>query len=244
MAATQVCNYTPGWTNWGPGPAYVTLNGRLHHYMKIARSTDSSLGISYFIYDQVASQAAVPNARNVDPCILDRIGTGLKEINRYCINLQFLGLNALQNAQSINIIFAMLNQREHFDVCLVINNWQSGGICRGVRWILSTQSTSIVEDGNFPSRVSNRFSKSICRGVRWMLSTQSTSLVEDRTFPKRVSNRFSYSQQTTYIVLLSNAVSSCPFADCLHLLHSDSSRIWYKKPTQNMKWWWTYWPHW
>jgi hypothetical protein len=130
MAATQVCNYldTPGWTNRGPGPAYVTLNGRLHHYMKIARSTDNSLGISYFIYDQVASQASVPNARNVDPTILDKIGTGLKEINRYCIDLQFLGLNSLQNAESINIIPAMPDQREHFDVCSVINNRQTDGM--------------------------------------------------------------------------------------------------------------------
>jgi hypothetical protein len=50
--------------------------------MKIARSTDNSLGISYFIYDQVALQASVPNARNVDPILLDKIDTGLKEINR------------------------------------------------------------------------------------------------------------------------------------------------------------------
>ena len=130
MAATQVCNYleTPGWTNRGPGPAYVTLNGRLHHYMKIARSTDNSLGISYFIYDQVASQASVPNARNVDPTILDKIGTGLKEINRYCIDLQFLGLNSLQNEESITIIPAMPDQREHFDVCSVINNRQTDGM--------------------------------------------------------------------------------------------------------------------
>ncbi len=100
MAAKQVRNYveTPGRTNQGPGPAYVTLNGQLHYYMKIARSTDNSLGISYFIYDQVALQASVPNARNVDPILLDKIGTGLKEINRYCIDLQFLGLNSLQNA--------------------------------------------------------------------------------------------------------------------------------------------------
>jgi hypothetical protein len=56
MGATKVCNYesTPGFSFRGPGNACVFLNGRVHHFIRAATSTDLSMGITYFIFDQVA----------------------------------------------------------------------------------------------------------------------------------------------------------------------------------------------
>ncbi len=41
MAATAVCNYTNtnGFTQCGHGPQSVFMNGRVHHYMRIASTT-------------------------------------------------------------------------------------------------------------------------------------------------------------------------------------------------------------
>ncbi len=66
------CNYneTAGFSRRGPGPQSVFMNGRVHHYMKIASSTSQNCGISYFIFDDIASLAGSADAQNVDPLIL------------------------------------------------------------------------------------------------------------------------------------------------------------------------------
>jgi hypothetical protein len=57
MAATAVCNYTntQGFTRRGHGPRSVFMNGRVHHYMRIASTTSQNCGISYFIFDDIAA---------------------------------------------------------------------------------------------------------------------------------------------------------------------------------------------
>ena len=45
MAATAVCNYsdTNGFTRRGHGPQSVFMNGRVHHYMRIASTTSHTV---------------------------------------------------------------------------------------------------------------------------------------------------------------------------------------------------------
>jgi hypothetical protein len=75
MGGTKVCNYneTPGWTQRGPGSACVTLNERIHHYMKNANSTDPSCGLAWFIFDCISSLAATASPCNVNPAVLQQI---------------------------------------------------------------------------------------------------------------------------------------------------------------------------
>jgi hypothetical protein len=49
------------------------MNGLVHHYMRIASSTSQNCGISYFIFDNIASLAGSPDVHNVDPLILSDI---------------------------------------------------------------------------------------------------------------------------------------------------------------------------
>jgi hypothetical protein len=81
MAATAVCNYSElnGWLRRGPGYQCVFINGRVHHYMKIASSTLQNCGISYFVFDDIASLAGSTDARDVDPQILSDICKGLRD---------------------------------------------------------------------------------------------------------------------------------------------------------------------
>jgi hypothetical protein len=56
MAATVVCNYndTNGFSRHGHGPQSVFMNGRVHHYMRIASTALQNCSISYFIFDDIA----------------------------------------------------------------------------------------------------------------------------------------------------------------------------------------------
>ena len=103
MAATVVCNYneTAGFSRRGPGPQSVFMNGRVHHYMRIASSTSQNCGISYFIFDDIASLAGSAYAQHVDPDILKDICKGLKDENPYCADLRFLGVEARACAEGI-----------------------------------------------------------------------------------------------------------------------------------------------
>jgi hypothetical protein len=94
MAATVVCNYseTVGFSGRGPGPQSVFMNGRVHHYMRLASNTQQNCGMSYFIFDEIASLAGSADAQNVDPEILKEIYKGLKNENPYCADLRFLVL--------------------------------------------------------------------------------------------------------------------------------------------------------
>ena len=130
MGATKVCNYesTPGFTNRGPGNACVFLNGRVHHYLRAATSTDLSMGITYFIFDQIASLAISANARNVNAEILEQIGSGLRTLNPYCQELRMLGAEARARADGNAVIPRMPNQKDHWTVCAVVNNRQNGSM--------------------------------------------------------------------------------------------------------------------
>jgi hypothetical protein len=53
MAATVVCNYneTAGFSRRGPGlqSVFMFMNGRVHHYMRIASSTSQITKLWYFL---------------------------------------------------------------------------------------------------------------------------------------------------------------------------------------------------
>jgi hypothetical protein len=148
MAATVVCNYneTAGFSRRGPGPQSVFMNGRVHHYMRIASSTSQNCGISYFIFDDIASLAGSADAQNVDPLILSNICIGLKNENPYCADLRFLGVEARARAEGITVIPRMVDQVQHFDVCSVVNNRQTGAMTLQVR-----THTNSVSDINMDS---------------------------------------------------------------------------------------------
>jgi len=66
--------------------------------MKIALSTSQNCGISYFVFDDIASLAGSADACDVDPQILSDICKGLRDENPYCIELRFLGAEARERA--------------------------------------------------------------------------------------------------------------------------------------------------
>ncbi len=121
MVATMVCNYnqTHGFSRHGQGPQFVFMNGRVHHYMRIASSTSQNCGIFYFIFDDIASLAGSAATRNVDPVILSNICKGLRNENPYCVDLCFLGVEARQRAEGINVVPRMVDQVQHFDYALL-----------------------------------------------------------------------------------------------------------------------------
>ena len=96
----MVCNYSDlnGWLRRGPGDQCVFMNGCVHHYMRIASSTAQNCGISYFIFDDIASLAGSADAQDVNPQILLDICKGLREENPYCNELFFLGAAAQECA--------------------------------------------------------------------------------------------------------------------------------------------------
>ncbi len=102
------------------------INGRVHHYMKIALSTLQKCGISYFVIDDIASLADSVDARDVDPQRMLDICEGLRDEYSYCIELRFLGSEARERAEGIVVVPRMTNQPTHVDVCSVMNNRQTG----------------------------------------------------------------------------------------------------------------------
>ncbi len=148
MAATVVCNYneTAGFSLHGGGPQSVFMNGRVHHYMKMASSTSQNCGFSYFVFDDIASLAGSADARNVDPDILEEICNGLRDENPYCADLRFLCVKARARAEGITVIPRMVDQVQHFDVCSVVNNRQTGAMILQVR-----THTNSISDVNMDS---------------------------------------------------------------------------------------------
>jgi hypothetical protein len=57
---------------------------------------------------------------------MDIIARGLRERNPYSCQLRFLGLEARQREDGVNIIPRVLNQWPLFDVCSVCNDQQTG----------------------------------------------------------------------------------------------------------------------
>ncbi len=69
----------------------------------------------------------------MDPTILSDICQGLKNENTYCRDLRFLGVEARQCAEGNIVIPRMVDQVQHFDVCSVVNNRQTGAMTLQVR---------------------------------------------------------------------------------------------------------------
>jgi hypothetical protein len=101
--------------------------------MRIASSTLQNCGISYFIFDDIASLAGSADTQNVDPVILSNICIGFRNENPSCIDLCFLGVEARQRAEGINIVPRMVQQVQHFDVCSIVNNRQTGAMTLQVK---------------------------------------------------------------------------------------------------------------
>ncbi len=99
-----------------------------------------------FIFDDIASLAGSADAQNVDPKILKEICNGLKDENPYCADLRFLGVEARARAEGITVIPRMVDQVQHFDVCSVVNNRQTGAMTLQVR-----THTNSVSDVNMDS---------------------------------------------------------------------------------------------
>jgi hypothetical protein len=152
MATTVVCNYnnTNGYTRRGHGPQSAFMNGRVHHYLRIASSTTQNCGVSYFIFDDIASLAGFAERQNVDTTILSDICQGLKNENRYCRDLRFLGVEARQCTEGNIVIPRMVDQVQHFDMCSVVNNRQTGAMTLQVRTHYGNVSDSI--ERSFSSR--------------------------------------------------------------------------------------------
>ncbi len=148
IAVTMVCNYnqTHGFSWHGQGPQSVFMNCCVHHYMRIASSTLQNCGISYFIINDITSLAGSADTRNVDPVILSNICKALGNDNPYCIDLCFLGVEARQRAEGINVVPRMVDQVQYFDVCSVINNRQTGAMTLQVK-----THTKSVSDINMDS---------------------------------------------------------------------------------------------
>ena len=62
-----------------PGEQCVLMNGCVHHNMKVASSTAQNCGISYFIFDDIASLSGSVDAQDINPQILLDICEGLRE---------------------------------------------------------------------------------------------------------------------------------------------------------------------
>ncbi len=60
--------------------------------------------------------------------ILSNICKGLRNENPHCADLHFLGVEAWQHAKGINFVPRMVDQVQHFDVCSVVNNSQTGAM--------------------------------------------------------------------------------------------------------------------
>jgi len=106
MAATVVSNYneTAGFSRRGPGPQSVFIKGHVHHYMRIASSTSQNCGISYFVFDDIASLAGSADAQNADPLILSDICKGLQnEIHIALISVFLVSMQ--EHMQKASLLF-------------------------------------------------------------------------------------------------------------------------------------------
>jgi hypothetical protein len=118
------------------------MNGRVHHYMRIASNTSQNCIISYFIFDDIASLVGSVDTQNVDPVIMSNICECLRNENPYCVDLRFLGVEAWQHVEGINVVPRMVDQVQHFDVCSVVNNRQTGAMTLQVK--MHTNSVSDI----------------------------------------------------------------------------------------------------
>jgi hypothetical protein len=118
MAATKVCNYTGhgGFTNRGPGKHCVILSGGVHHFfIKVSSSSPQSCGLSYFIFDNSAACLSSLEAGIVNEEVLNIIANGLQRENRYCKELQNLGIRVREGSliPDANVVPTMVDQPAH-----------------------------------------------------------------------------------------------------------------------------------
>ena len=73
-----------------PGDQCVFMNGCVHHNMKVASSTAQNFGISYFIFDDIASLAGSAKRQNVDLTILSEFARGLRMRTHTAATYNFL----------------------------------------------------------------------------------------------------------------------------------------------------------
>ncbi len=92
----------------------------------VRSSTLQNFCIHYYIFDDIASLTGSADTQNVDPVILSNICKGLRNENPYCVDLCFLGVEARQCAEGINVVPRAVDQVQHFDVCSVVKNRQTG----------------------------------------------------------------------------------------------------------------------
>jgi hypothetical protein len=153
MAATMLCNYnqTHGFLQRCQGPQSVFMNCRVHHHMRVASSTSQNCGISYIIFDVIASLAGSADTQNVDPGIPPNICKGLRNENSYCVDLCFLGVEARQRAEGINVVPRMKDHIQHFVMCSVVNNRQTSTMTLQVK-----MHTNSVSDINMDSEKMER----------------------------------------------------------------------------------------
>jgi hypothetical protein len=101
---------------------------------------------TYFIFDDKASLAGSADTCNIDPVILSNICKGLRNENSYCADLRFLGVEAWQCTEGINVDPRVVDQVQHFDVCSVVNNRQTSAMTLQVK-----THTNSVSDINMDS---------------------------------------------------------------------------------------------
>ncbi len=83
--------------------------------------------MSYFIFDDIASLAGSADAQNVDPDILNEAKVSRMKIHIAPISV-FLVLRQEHVQKASPFIPRMVDQVQHFDVCLVVNNRQTGAM--------------------------------------------------------------------------------------------------------------------
>jgi hypothetical protein len=93
--------------------------------LQIAPTIAAELDTLFLIKNE-SPLAASASSRNLDSRIMDIIARGLGKINPYTHQLRFLGLEARQSADGVNIIPSVLKQWPLFDVCSVRNNQRTG----------------------------------------------------------------------------------------------------------------------
>ncbi len=77
---------------------------------------------------------------------MSNIWEGLRNENPYCVDLHFLGVEAWQCAEGINVVPRMVDQVQHFDVCSVVNNRQTRAMTLQVK--MHTNSVPDTNMGN------------------------------------------------------------------------------------------------
>ncbi len=102
------------------------LSGQVHHFFtRVSSSNPQSCGLSYFVFNSLASCACLSKSGNVDEELLNDIGNGLKNENPYCKDLKQLGIHVRQGGLTADasVVPRMVDQPPQMamSVCAVMN---------------------------------------------------------------------------------------------------------------------------